>query len=78
MPSKTIEEITDLLIRRNACLYHYANGIRRYTEALRKIRRLENQLLSLSRNAENGESDFKTTPTVLGSKVVDLRVDLKV
>ena len=61
MPSKTIDEIKDLLIRRNTCLYHYANGIRRYTEALRKVKDLENQLFSLSRNVENGESQFTAT-----------------
>jgi hypothetical protein len=61
MPSKTVDEIKDLLIRRNTCLYHYANGIRRYTEALRKVKDLENQLFSLSRNVENGESQFTAT-----------------
>ena len=41
MPSKHSDEIRDLLIRRNRCLYKYANGIRKYKEALKKLKELE-------------------------------------
>ena len=48
MPSKKLREIKDLLILRSTCLYQYAAGIKKYTKALRKIKELETELLSLS------------------------------
>ena len=52
MPSKHSDEIRDLLIRRNRCLYKYANGIRKYKEALKKLKELESALISNSHHLE--------------------------
>jgi hypothetical protein len=52
MPSKQFDQIKDLLIRRNRCLYKYANGIRKYKEALKKLKELESALKITSHHLE--------------------------
>ena len=53
MASKKIEDIRDLLILRNTFLYQYVHGINKYSEALKKIKELETQLINLSGTSVN-------------------------